>query len=72
MTEGVESYLAEPPAGRVPGRALCEKCRKLPPASSPERARLHVRATGHTVRYVVEQVWIYLPAPRVARMGSPE
>ena len=47
---------------RQPGIAECENCNDLHPDSTRERCRVHVHQTGHTVRFVVEDVTKYRPA----------
>jgi hypothetical protein len=39
--------------------AECENCDKLHPESTRERCRVHVQLTGHTVRFVIEDVTKY-------------
>ena len=41
------------------GVAECEGCDRLHPDSTRERCRVHADRTGHTVRYVIEDVTIY-------------
>jgi hypothetical protein len=50
---------------RHQGTAECEQCKNLHPDSTRERCRVHVRQTGHRVRFVIEDVTTYDPA------GSP-
>jgi hypothetical protein len=45
----------------LPPFAECEQCDRLHPEATRQRARLHVRQTGHTVRYTVEDVTKYKP-----------
>lgn len=47
---------------RHQGTAECEGCNRLHPDSTRERCRAHVRATGHKVRFVIEDVTAYDPA----------
>lgn len=39
--------------------ASCEDCGRLHPNATRERCRLHVKMTGHTVRYVIDEVTVY-------------
>ncbi|MET0417453.1 MAG: hypothetical protein ABW022_15685 [Actinoplanes sp.] len=55
-------------AGRVeierrlgPAKAECESC-FIPEGASRERARQHVRNTGHTVVVTVENMTVYKPS----------
>lgn len=41
--------------------AECENCDRLNPGSTRERCRVHVQQTGHTVRFVIEDVTKYKP-----------
>ena len=49
--------------------ADCEQCDKLHPDSTRERCRVHVQQTGHTVRYLIEDVTVYRPASRLPGTG---
>lgn len=44
---------------RHQGTAECENCQRLHPDSTRERCRVHVQQTGHTVRFIVEDVTKY-------------
>ena len=46
---------------RHEGMAECEQCDRLHPDSTRERCRIHVNQTGHTVRFVIEDVTVYKP-----------
>jgi len=46
---------------RLPGIAECEHCDGLHPDSTRERVRVHVQQTGHTARYIIEDVTKYQP-----------
>lgn len=41
--------------------AECENCNKLNPEATRERCRVHVQKTGHTVRFIIEDVTRYEP-----------
>lgn len=42
--------------------AECENCDALSPEATRERSRVHVQQTGHTVRFIIEDVTRYEPA----------
>lgn len=46
---------------RGDGEAECENCVLLRPDSTRERARLHAKQRGHTVRFVIRDTTIYQP-----------
>ena len=47
--------------------AECNDCDRLPPDAMRERVWVHVRKTGHSVRWTVEHVTIYGPPAEVSR-----
>ncbi len=54
---------------RLPTTVECEQCSVLNPEATRERARQHVKDSGHTVRVVVEVVTRYEPEPEAADAG---
>lgn len=42
-----------------PATAECEQCDRVPPDATRARCHLHVRQTGHTVRFVIEDTTVY-------------
>lgn len=46
---------------RLEGRATCSVC-DWSTECTRTRARVHVKSSGHTVRFVIEDVTVYRPA----------
>lgn len=46
---------------RGKGQAVCRDCTALHPQATRSRARLHVRQTGHLVRFHVTETTVYWP-----------
>ncbi len=59
MTAGVSIRRYQRARDLAPGTARCLSCDKLPADCTRERARQHVKETGHTVHYTVEHISIY-------------
>lgn len=64
MTAGVSIRRYKRSRDLCEGTAVCTSCDKLRADCTRERARQHVKKTGHTVYYTIEHIWIYQPRDR--------
>ncbi len=46
---------------RTRGDARCHDCERLPVAATRSRVRQHVKQTGHTAEFVIEDLTVYIP-----------
>lgn len=47
---------------KLPGVASCGECDALNPGATRERVRQHVKKTGHTAFFLIEDTTMYGPA----------